>query len=127
MEKQDTLKVTVTTSIEVTKKRLSDLLCGAAEGGSAYWARSNDNNHKEVGAEYWFEAPLYENGFFTIEDQTYDKKYEYRVTLGEIEKGLQVMAELYPKHYADFMSENEDAITGDVFLQCCIFNEVIYG
>jgi hypothetical protein len=37
------------------------------------------------------------------------------------------MVEKYPRHYADFKDGDEDASTGDVFLQCCIFGEVVYG
>ena len=32
-----------------------------------------------------------------------------------------------PRHLADFMSESDDASTGDVFLQLCIFGSVVYG
>jgi hypothetical protein len=44
-----------------------------------------------------------------------------------IESGLQVMADKYPKHFADFMSEEDDCVTADVFLQCCLFGDIIYG
>jgi hypothetical protein len=42
-------------------------------------------------------------------------------------EGLRIMAEKEPRHFADFMTENDDADTGDVFLQCCLYGEVIYG
>lgn len=45
----------------------------------------------------------------------------------ELQQGLQRMARKYPRHFADFMAENDDAITGDVFLQCVVLGEVIYG
>jgi len=32
-----------------------------------------------------------------------------------------------PRHFADAMEENHDAITGDVFLQILAFGEIIYG
>jgi len=38
-----------------------------------------------------------------------------------------VMHDDYPSHYGDAISENDDAGTGDVYLQCCLFGEVIYG
>lgn len=44
-----------------------------------------------------------------------------------IERGIRVMASDYPRHWADFRSQNDDAQTGDVFIQCCLFGEVIYG
>ena len=50
-----------------------------------------------------------------------------RLDLNAIKKGLQIMAEKYPRHMGDFLNENDDADTGDVFLQCCLFGEAIYG
>jgi hypothetical protein len=47
--------------------------------------------------------------------------------LGTIRNGLQVMADKYPNHWHDFINDNEDATTGDVFLQCCLYGEVIFG
>ncbi len=44
-----------------------------------------------------------------------------------IERGFKLMPKLYPKHWADFISENYDANTADVFLQLCFFGELIYG
>jgi hypothetical protein len=47
--------------------------------------------------------------------------------MAAIKSGLKVMAEKYPHHWQDFVSENDDAITGDVFLQCCLFGEIVYA
>lgn len=41
--------------------------------------------------------------------------------------GLSLMSRDYPNHFADFMAENEDAETADVFVQCCIFGNIVYG
>jgi hypothetical protein len=40
---------------------------------------------------------------------------------------LALMAEKEPRHFGDFMGENDDATTSDVFLQLCLFGEVVYG
>jgi len=50
-----------------------------------------------------------------------------RLDLDSIGDGLNVMATHYPRHFADFLNEASDAITADVFLQCCLFGELIYG
>jgi hypothetical protein len=44
-----------------------------------------------------------------------------------IKRGLQGLAEEHPEHLADFLREEEDAITGDVFVQLCVFGELVYG
>ena len=45
----------------------------------------------------------------------------------DIIAGLQKMAEKSPSHFADMISENDDAITHDVFAQYVILGEIIYG
>lgn len=45
----------------------------------------------------------------------------------EIISGLNAMANKCPKHFADLVSENDDAITHDVMIQCIVFGEIIYG
>jgi len=42
-------------------------------------------------------------------------------------KGLQVMHDKCRRHFDDMINEHGDAITADVFLQCAVFGEVIYG
>jgi hypothetical protein len=37
------------------------------------------------------------------------------------------MQEQYPRHFSNFISENYDAETGDVFLQCCLLGKVKFG
>lgn len=52
-----------------------------------------------------------------------------RTIIGEAEiiSGLNAMANKCPKHFADLVSENDDAITHDVMIQCIVFGEIIYG
>jgi hypothetical protein len=37
------------------------------------------------------------------------------------------MAREYGRHFSDMIAENDDATTADVFLQCCLFGELVYG
>jgi hypothetical protein len=43
--------------------------------------------------------------------------------------GMQTLANKYPRQMAEIVSEGGgvDVIVADVFLQCCLFGEVIYG
>ena len=52
---------------------------------------------------------------------------KHRITIADVEKGLKLMQEQYPRHYADLVEEEDDAITGDVWLQLAVFGELIYG
>jgi len=128
--------------------KLAYLLNTAFEGGSNYWYRELEieslpegfQSFEEVTkvfkettalgilAEYpWYTLPFI-GGSIIFEDQEEpNAELPYRLNLESIKKGMSIMAQKYPKHWGDFIAENEDAVTGDVFLQCCVFGEVIYG
>jgi hypothetical protein len=106
---------------------IGNLLCNACEGGSNYWAESNDNNSDEVGADYFHEAPLKKGGFFNIKDREDEDAPEVRIDRKALNRGIEVMATKYPWHLANVLTENDDAETGDVFLQCSAFGEIVYG
>ena len=51
----------------------------------------------------------------------------HEITLNDVKRGLDLMKEKYPRHWADLVEENDDLITGDVWLQLTVFGELIYG
>lgn len=128
----------VIVEMEVTLDRISTLLCSAFEGGSNYWYMIAAQK-KPTTFEFrsfpdqifpHIDYPLNEGGNLRIE--TLDKEEvngqkSWTLNLSSIEKGLKVFADKYPHHWADFLNENDDATTGDVFLQCCLFGEVVFG
>lgn len=120
---------------KISLERVGDLLCSAWEGGSAYWCVVEKITEPKVvrfgtmenSKPYSHEIALNKGGSVQLRDTEEGKIIPKLLTLATIKKGLQVMADNYPKHWADFVRENDDATTGDVFLQCCIFGEIIYG
>jgi len=52
---------------------------------------------------------------------------KYYLTITKLFEGLENMHEESPRHYKDFIEENWDAITADVFLQYALFGKVIFG
>jgi len=119
--------------LEMPEQRIQDLLCNALEGGSNYWYVIKDKRYPEgqtkesLGIEFeHIELPL-KGGTLVIGDFEAEGDEDKELNREAIEKGLKVMAEKYPRHFGDWMAENDDAITGDVFLQCCLFGEVVYG
>jgi hypothetical protein len=117
---------------DIPEERVQDLLCNALEGGSNYWYLIEQAiyPHGETKASLKIEFEHLELPFkggtlvfSSLEEPEKEKTY---LTLAIITDGLQLMANKYPKHFADFLSENDDATTGDIFLQCCLFKEVIY-
>lgn len=116
--------------VEVSDETVKNLLCSAFEGGSNYWIDHIElpKEKRVEQAEYFHECPVYGQGIIihTQDDAPEDKKV---VTLDRaaLEKGMQIFCDKYPAHFADMVAENDDAITADIYLQCCIFGEAIYG
>lgn len=101
-----------------TEQQLLDLLDTAGRG-ARYWASSK--------LEYETEAKKALNLIgAVIKDEEAKKAYILRPDM--IEQGLKIMAKKYPQHFIDFaVREDYDQATGDVFLQCCLFGEIIYS
>ncbi len=124
-------------TLEIPDKRLQNLLSCAFEGGSSYWAIVIDRSDPAPASPYLFQRPFDPEGFVILGDRQERKKNPdgklecptYRLDLQAVEKGLHLFAtsQKYARHFAQFMLENEDAITGDVFLQLCTLGEVLYG
>ena len=70
--------------------------------------------------------PLNEGGILRmVGTATRPKIFELRLDL--IARGLEVLANRYPRHFADLINENADVFTADALLQCCLFGELIYS
>jgi len=112
---------------EVHAKTLGEVLAAALNDGSVYWI-----NHVKwkwpVGAtpRMSLTALLFEYGgavhIWQIEENT-----PCALDMNVVEQGLKTMSEKYPKHTWDLLSENDDATTADVFLQCCLFGDIKYS
>ena len=123
---------------EISFQRIADLICCGMEGGIGYWSRIVGYDkpserafaHSEEVYRH-IEYPLNPGGAVKLEiDDPIDNKSTqtiYKLDLKAIKRGLDVMNEKYPRHMANFLQENEDADTGDVFIQCCLFGEVVFG
>jgi hypothetical protein len=135
MKTPETFKIT--TVIDIPSERVADLLCCAFEGGSNYWATIKEKRSPlEFNFRYmadlfdkptiYTDYPLNRGGFLMVGDNEGDMP-DALLDRGTIRNGLQVMADKYTRHWHDFINDNEDADTGDVFLQCCLYGEVIFG
>ena len=119
----DANKVAVTVSIE--SQTLDDLLCNALEGGSNYWYMISDWD--KAGREFLHEGPM-AGGWLKFVGEEINGRTEWKLDRDGMLRGFAVMVDKYPRHAANALSETEcDAETGDVFLQCCLFGELIYG
>lgn len=130
---------TIALPLALPLSRVSDLLSSAFEGGSNYWYTIDEFIKPKGAPRTWkqraypdevfrhLDYPLNKGGALLIEDKESGVSDHHRLDLPAIEKGLEVFATKYPRHFGDWLAENDDATTGDVFLQCCLFGEVVYG
>lgn len=127
-------------------KTVRGLLCSALEGGANYWHTVSRYSFAPGVAKedfigkgrfvdpevYWHPTQLipFAPGC-AVEiaelDEDESKQKVHRLDREAMQRGLQVMLDKYPHHFADVLKENADAETGDVFLQCCLLGELVYG
>lgn len=136
-------------SVYVSINQIGYLLSSAFEGGVGYWCtldqkgsvRPPEVDFKSFKPDsifadssnecFYVHWPLSKGGrvrclYSNTNDDTL-RNEESWLDLKSIEKGLTIMARDYPRHWGDFLSQSFDANTGDVFLQCCLFGELVYG
>ena len=135
------MSFTVTASFDIQPRRVQDLIVCAFEGGSNYWlgrgrVELESPPYESLAEEgvVWYgrDDNVFARTDFKIsinhdDLNNEDVKKNYYLDFASAQKGLELMAEKYPRHFNDLLQENEDAETGDVFLQLCLFQEVVYG
>lgn len=139
-------------SQKIPRDKVADLLCSALEGGSNYWYEINGKvegdfqyfgEYNEPKTKYLHLYPFQDGGALYITDARADNptlKIPVRLDFGRMYKGLQIWADdalhaqdkdrsdsAHARYWGDFIANNTDAETGDIFLQYCIFGKIIYG
>ena len=119
----------VTFTKDIPFQRIDDLIITGVEGGTNYWMSVEGAWNESVWGD--LEKTVKEGKLkFSnrkLADTDEDHLFEKVLTEEVIQQGLQLMADKHSRHFEDFMNENEDAITGDVFIQLCVLGEVRYG
>jgi len=107
----------------VPAQRVADLITSAMEGGSDYWLGRVDPPFQSH--EDYSEGNSY--GKYMIERKISDDEGAMAGLLNRetIQRGLEKLVDT--RHWADFAAENDDAETGDVFLQLALFDEIVFG
>lgn len=108
----------------VDPKKVANTLVSALEGGTGYWAQIDNEKGPNYTANTCDKIVAGKAHLLIVDLDTQQSR---KLDRGAIEAGLVIMAKKYPQHFADMISENDDATTGDVLLQCALLGEVIYG
>jgi hypothetical protein len=130
-----------------TEQMVRDLLSNAFEGGSNYWYRIDGKKlppgtkmadfkeggrmqpRREDGSEQYYHwsqlIPTIPGGQLIIRDTEGDEAHV--LDLPAIKRGLMLMKQKFPEHYARVLDQRDDAGDADVFLQLALFDDVIFG
>lgn len=127
----------VNVEAKVPATRIADLLIGALEGGSNYWVEtvtlgpevSGFGSARPSADDYYPRSIRYplSGGYVKIHTTDDEPMESHTLDLAAIKRGLDLMARLYPKDFNDFMQENDDANTADMFLQLAVLGEIVYS
>lgn len=112
-----TKKITIAIRSHIDTGDIKNLIDSASRG-SAYWCNNDLGYESETIKALTIKGCI-------VSDSEEEKHHLLNIT--KIKKGLTVMAKKYPNDFADFIKSDYDQNTGDIFLQCCLFGEVIYS
>lgn len=129
------MKTAFSARVEVSAEKIANAIIGAFEGGSTYWVQSGIHAGGPTLDSPYYAAPEFYLApdmaiAFRYDDPNKDEgngKGRKTITRADLQSGLDIMAQKYGSHFADLVNENDDASTHDVFLQCVILGDVIYG
>lgn len=121
----------------ISNERRFDMLVGAIEGGSNYWYYISNKMCDKIDAvippngEMSFVDRMWKyilaGNFVNIRDIEDTSNLLGSIRLSNMnERELKLFQE-QPQHFADILSENDDATTADVWFQYVVMNEVVYG
>ena len=126
--------------INIPSNRIADLMSSAIESGqSVYWcdgifwkSRKHKPPHKRGCADPWYACcATYADPNLVLEiiehGETEHHSISHFVKLADFKKAFLLMAEKFPQHFGDFMNENDDALTADLFLQLLALGEERYA
>lgn len=110
-----------TTRVTLTEERIAEVLVGAWEGGSNYWCESDGQPYRL--SDDLLHLPV----ACRIIDEDQEGEFPQVLDLWKLQRGLDVLADLYPWHLAAILDETDDSGTADALLQASLFGEVLYG
>lgn len=117
-------------NINIPEERIKDILITAIESPpGTHWCKLTDCN-KAPSIDGQIKLGIYDSffhnnaGWMEFRDET---GVLHILNWHSIHKGLKIMAEKVPFHFGNFLNDAHDAITADIFLQCCLLGEIVYG
>ncbi len=113
--------------VDIPAKEIERLIIAALSGGSDYWIDSYKRVVPLGSAFKGNSGDLILKFGGSVSVLELEETTPMHLDSEAVERGLKLMAEKYPQHMRDFINENDDAETADVFLQCCLFGDIKYS
>lgn len=115
---------------KISGQQIADLATAGIEGGCSPWLESIKPRSWK-GDDPWYASASFWDGFFEIA-ATFDGPEDLEGSFASItvvgpEDLQRAFTQMPAHHLADFLNDNSDAETGDVFLQLLILGEIVYG
>lgn len=105
-------------TVDVEDQRITDLLEGHG-GTHSPWI------HELTGT--WKGRPGLKVRYDREQDEEGEGKGRQTIRRKDVARGLATMIKIAPEEFADFILENDDDLTFDVFIQCIIFGKLVYA
>lgn len=143
-ETTETLSVGVPVVLAIPHTRIRDMVVTAVESPVGDWFRGMDAS-RELRSwakgydKVWYAAvELYARSDFQVtvrvDNPVNDDKGDIitkTITLEDFQRALILMATAqegaYAHHFSDFLANNEDALTADLFMQMAIYGEEVFS
>jgi hypothetical protein len=120
--------------LNFSEKRVSELITTGVEGGCGDWLRSFrlKSTSAEITERPWYSDPAVWRNPTTVVTANYDDGESGKSVTSDFDMislvaGLQLFAEKEPEDFMDFIEENEDAYTADLFFQYWLLGEKIFA
>lgn len=118
----------MTTSMMLSSEQIADQMVTALEGGSNHWLEHfHLINGSPTPVRPWYADPKLWAGDFEIDVCIGGEDEHVTLTPTHILRGQQILLDDYPHRWTEIVEETGDAETADVFLQLCVFGEVVFG
>jgi hypothetical protein len=118
-----------TASIDIDAKKITDQIISAIEGGSGYWMETFNpvRGRERATDDLWYADEKVWSGDFEVNVRIHDEDETRKFTPDSVKKGLQWLLDNHAWRIDQIIKETGDAETADVFMQACLFQEIVYG
>jgi len=121
----------------LTEDDVENMMVGAWEGGSNYWAHVGSKMMNKIYAktEDMNDEPTVNRVLMAVQrglpvkvrDADNPSEVLGTLTPKSWAKAEKLMVKNHRRHFADIIGENDDATTADVFFQLAVLGDVVYG